>query len=402
VSKGVKEMFSKNINKLWVWMYFLVLFNVVQAQEILLDVEPLDQKSEPWGSQFLGKCAVRIREYGCALTSLTMVINYYAPHYTNPLQLNEDLKRKGGYIGRCSLWWSRLNQIGVLPPNMRWETGYYEPVNLSSKIESELKSGDPVIARLNYSYSPIKCTRTEPAHFVVIVGKTADDDFLIADPYVGRIFPLKDIVIYNPYFKGKNFKICSIQCFSGTKKQKMLAQQKHDMFLIEFRTRTGIVKNLWQTTPPPFRDVTFWAGVGINIKFLAFKLGFDIAVEDHTSMNLKTPFAFELTSGLTLLKFGNLDFSLDAGIGFVPSISWYAWALGASVGMKLGALHSSIGIAYERTDGAVVTVYDWFWPRQVVYPAGYGIAGYITLSWQTDAEKVLQTIREIFERLGWH
>ena len=98
-----------------------------------------------------------------------MVCNFYHPDYTDPKRLNIALKDKGGYIAGCRLWWSKLNSIGVLPPEMQWRerVGPERKREFRVIIDRELKSHNPVISCVTYRDR----SGREHVHFVVIVGK---------------------------------------------------------------------------------------------------------------------------------------------------------------------------------------------------------------------------------------
>lgn len=165
--------------------------------------------------------------------------------------------------------------------------------------------------------------------------------------------------------------------------------------VIDFVARTGIGRAIWQTSPHAFRDVTFWAGIGLNIRLARFSIGFDIAVKNQTSMTPTSPIAFEIVPALNLFTLGSTDFFIDAGLVVAPTIPWTAWSVGIGAGTNIGDVYLSAHAFYERTDGAVVTSSDWFWPYEIVYPAGTCIGVGMCVSWRTDATKFFQAIHRL-------
>jgi len=176
----------------WIVVGHFVGFSIT-ATEVSLAVPLFSQNDWRWCNDRLGNCQDTYLGYpnpandvqkagGCAVTALAMVCNYYHQNFTDPGNLNIALRNKGGYAGGCDLWWSKLNSIGVLPPEMEWRdyVGPEKQSNFDSIIDNELRASNPVIACVEYT------TRSgqRNVHFVVIVGKKGNE-YLINDPWGG-------------------------------------------------------------------------------------------------------------------------------------------------------------------------------------------------------------------------
>lgn len=66
-------------------------------------VKPLSQRDPRWASKKLGDSKLTIGNYGCLLTSLTMLLNYMG-YAETPETVNNTLKRIGGFSGALIIW----------------------------------------------------------------------------------------------------------------------------------------------------------------------------------------------------------------------------------------------------------------------------------------------------------
>lgn len=69
--------------------------------------EPLSQRDPRWANTYLGTSKTTIHDYGCTLTSLTMLLNHYGGSYT-PDQVNHKLKEVNGFSNGNLIIWSAI------------------------------------------------------------------------------------------------------------------------------------------------------------------------------------------------------------------------------------------------------------------------------------------------------
>lgn len=150
-------------------------FNKWIGGNVLLDITPLSQKDPRWGSLKLGTSPSTISAYGCLITCVSMMLRYFG-FDTDPAQLNENLKRNGGYHKQNLFVWGSLTP---LYPGVK-HLYRYEPV-LFDKIDEQLKLSRPVIVEVDGS--PASSVIDE--HWILIVGKDGGD-YIINDPIDGR------------------------------------------------------------------------------------------------------------------------------------------------------------------------------------------------------------------------
>ncbi|MEW5950743.1 MAG: hypothetical protein AB1637_02505 [Elusimicrobiota bacterium] len=129
-----------------------------------------------------------IGRYGCALTTLATLINYYANTYpelnistTNPGALNDYLRGltiPQGYNKRNEINFGVVRQYsnGTIKYVGRYDVGNYTQAYLLGQANLELLSGRPVIFRI--------FRKDNRYHFIVAVGKCGDS-YIIADPAGG-------------------------------------------------------------------------------------------------------------------------------------------------------------------------------------------------------------------------
>lgn len=140
-----------------------------------LAIENLSQLDSRWAKTTLGTSGT-IKDYGCALICVTMTCNYYG-HKVTPLEVNELLKQNGGYINGNLMNWAAVSK-------------FYPDIIFDKKIECKsvpapldvvdnyLNAGKPVIAFVDYN----PATPDPEQHFVLIVGKDEQGEYIINDP----------------------------------------------------------------------------------------------------------------------------------------------------------------------------------------------------------------------------
>lgn len=126
------------------------------------------QQDPRWANKFLDNSPYTIGAYGCALTSVTMVVNYYGID-TDPNRLNDALTDIGGIDSAGILYWDKVPE--VCDKRVTWVGRIDLPT--WDKIDSELNKAYPVIAEV---------TATGISqHFIVVWGKEGND-YYFYDP----------------------------------------------------------------------------------------------------------------------------------------------------------------------------------------------------------------------------
>ncbi len=160
---------------------------------IQLSVNPLKQTNPQWGGITYDSANIwaagspTIGNWGCALTSATMVLNYYNIHklpgngntLLTPSTLNGWLNTQpDGYIPNGNVNWQAIARLTkkakVNNPTFPFDALYYTRSNFadSSTLLADLNTGHPDILE-------------EPGHFIVATGNNGSA-FTINDPYFSR------------------------------------------------------------------------------------------------------------------------------------------------------------------------------------------------------------------------
>jgi SH3-like domain-containing protein len=132
------------------------------------------QNDDRWASDPLGFGPPTIKEWGCLMTSLTMVVNGYG-HAETPATFNDKMKANDGFMGA-------LIKPAVVPavfPGVRMQgrdNCENAPAPVAA-INAALDGGLPVILQVDWSPQP-----GAQSHWVVAYAR-ADGDYLILDPY---------------------------------------------------------------------------------------------------------------------------------------------------------------------------------------------------------------------------
>lgn len=140
----------------------------------MLDVRPLSQMDPRWKDQALGFDTTTIGKYGCLMTCMTMVANFFGFQET-PETVNKKMQAAGGYQGALII-------PALLPkalPGMVYRDFLQcrdQPAPLA-EIDASLAQGKPVIVEVDYAPNP-----GLQNHWIVLYGKQ-DGDYLIRDPY---------------------------------------------------------------------------------------------------------------------------------------------------------------------------------------------------------------------------
>ena len=138
----------------------------------------LSQRDPRWKNEQLGfDNTITIGTDGCALTSLTMLVNGYGFNET-PSTVNQKLKAMGaggGFIGGLVIWGSLTRSFPkvVYQNIIQWNN---PPADLNS-IDASIAAGQPVVVELDRSPAP-----GLQNHWVVLYGKQGND-YLMLDPW---------------------------------------------------------------------------------------------------------------------------------------------------------------------------------------------------------------------------
>ena len=138
---------------------------------VVLDVPSLKQYEEPWGSDEYDSavvnnlgCGQSIKDCGCALTSATMVMNYYG-FGQDPGQVNTDFKSSDWYWQGNFNWWVVGDYAGLSRPS--W--GYFDEEIIKEYIDGQI----PVAVKVRADFTD--------QHWVVVKGYD-DAGLIINDP----------------------------------------------------------------------------------------------------------------------------------------------------------------------------------------------------------------------------
>ncbi len=131
------------------------------ARAVLLTVPSYKQCDSAWGSDPLGTCSETMCSAGCAVTSTSMVFEYFGGTQ-DPGELNACLTSNGGYASGCLIYWSN----NCMPNGVSYD-------GTGGDIDTALANGYPVIAYVTSSQTSM--------HFVVIIGNNGGE-YQIHDP----------------------------------------------------------------------------------------------------------------------------------------------------------------------------------------------------------------------------
>lgn len=144
------------------------------------------QRDPRWADKLLGfntSSPYTIGNYGCLITSLSMLVNQ------TPDQVNETIKANNGFIQGGMFVWSKVSCVGLTQEYVSYSwSGPVTDAGLS-KAKEYIAQGKPLLAEVDFN----PATDGEEMHFVLIVGFTDQDDAIIADPWTGTIRSMNDV-----------------------------------------------------------------------------------------------------------------------------------------------------------------------------------------------------------------
>lgn len=164
---------------------------IVDSVSADLNVPLLKQTDARWGAQIYDSADIwnpqndTISSWGCAITSVAMVLNYYGIHNLpdgtplDPGTLNTWLKsRSDGYVDGGIINWTAIQTLAKLAKDSGYNPGFaYDSLEFqwtghdTSLLTNDLNNGHPDILE-----------EEKPQHFIVATGVN-DSTFDINDPY---------------------------------------------------------------------------------------------------------------------------------------------------------------------------------------------------------------------------
>lgn len=155
------------------------------------------QRDPKWKDKKLGNSDVTLGYFGCAVSSVAMLLSGHGYPET-PESLNEKLKKSGGFMSAAIVWAA----VGNIYPRARFKNLVIcrdsdAPIEA---IGASLEAGQPVL--LEVDYSPQSGLQT---HWVVAYKKLGKD-FLILDPYPYPNDDSKSVSLVQRFSHGKPLK----------------------------------------------------------------------------------------------------------------------------------------------------------------------------------------------------
>jgi hypothetical protein len=146
------------------------------------------QKALPWGKEKLGNSELEIEDYGCLMTNLTNIANFFGFTF-NPSTINRKLIEVNGFAGAEYIWGS-LTKIfpEIAEKYTRTATKLSDAQIL--EIKASIDAGNPVMIWIDYDPATVK----NDMHWVLIIGYDNQDEnnFTIIDPIDGKQRSLKE------------------------------------------------------------------------------------------------------------------------------------------------------------------------------------------------------------------
>lgn len=123
------------------------------------------QKDPRWGNENIGNSKSKMKDLGCAVTSVAMVFTCQGEHI-NPKQLSDKPIFSWDLINWPTSWDSLILSSSTAHAGVSWST-----------IDKEIKANNPVIVFIN--------ARNGAGHYVVIHHKADNGKYVVHDPYWG-------------------------------------------------------------------------------------------------------------------------------------------------------------------------------------------------------------------------
>jgi chaperonin cofactor prefoldin len=153
----------------------------------------ISQQDSRWANILLGfntDPKYNIKNYGCLLSCLAMGLCYY-DYNTDPEDLNNKLKKVGGFAGGGNYVWHSVEKITDKMKEALVRVGDTYPAtdDQVKQIKDALDDGYPVILHIDYNPKTV----ADDQHWVLAIGYNPADenDITIVDPLGGTIKSLK-------------------------------------------------------------------------------------------------------------------------------------------------------------------------------------------------------------------
>lgn len=123
------------------------------------------QKDPRWSNETIGNSKSKMKDLGCAVTSVAMVFTYHGERI-NPKQLSDKPIFSWDLINWPSSWGDLKLSSSTAHSGVNWST-----------IDKEIKAKNPVIVFIN--------AKSGAGHYVVVHGKADNGKYVVHDPYWG-------------------------------------------------------------------------------------------------------------------------------------------------------------------------------------------------------------------------
>jgi hypothetical protein len=139
-------------------------------------VPHFSQGDPRWAARVLGKTSSIARQ-GCAISCIAMILRFYGRNVT-PGTLDEFLDKEDGYVGDSVKWTTAGKCEDKGADRLKYERKSGQEKELHASLSGRVERNSPTIVRVDYNVD----SNLTYNHFVVCVGKTHDDNFLMNDP----------------------------------------------------------------------------------------------------------------------------------------------------------------------------------------------------------------------------
>ena len=136
------------------------------------------QDDSRWANNNIGISNLTMSDYGCAITSISMIFTYLGTSITPGQLAKEPIYTREGLI----YWPNRWGSIQLVEKTYRTEADWF-------RIDREIGAGYPVIVR-------IQADGRGGGHYVVIHHKTSDGRYVVHDPLFGSNIYLDSSRVY--------------------------------------------------------------------------------------------------------------------------------------------------------------------------------------------------------------
>ena len=209
------------------------LSNIVEATT-MLNVPDIKQFDPEWGEKYYLKTSNEIQKEGCALTSMAMIVNYYADYHPeaqmrakivrrNPKELNDLLVANSWYYRLADIDFHDVVRIssGAVMMTKEFE------ISNDGTVNSYMHNRMPILFKVdnphtNSQTGSIYYTK----HFVVATGSCPAVGYTINDPGYSLSYSLNkrysgkytDLIRFKPSDGNDNYSAISIKAYPGEEK----------------------------------------------------------------------------------------------------------------------------------------------------------------------------------------